>query len=88
MSGSRVLLEDSAAGMLLSVDVKQNLGRVIRQDHLTKLIQPFFESLPTSVLAQREDAPFAVDLARFGGRFGDHLGHNGCVVVVTRTFTR
>lgn len=52
MSGSRVLLEDSAAGMLLSVDVKQNRGRVIRQDHLSKLIEPFFDSLPAPVLAK------------------------------------
>ena len=51
MSGSRVLLEDSAAGMLLSVDGKHNRGRVIRQDHLSKLIEPFFDSLPTPVLA-------------------------------------
>jgi outer membrane protein assembly factor BamB len=52
MSGSRVLLEDSAAGMLLSVDVRQNRGRVIRQDHLSKLIEPFFDSLPAPVLAK------------------------------------
>jgi outer membrane protein assembly factor BamB len=52
MGGSRVLLEDSAAGMLLSVDESQNRGRVIRQDHLSKLIEPFFESLPTPVLAE------------------------------------
>jgi outer membrane protein assembly factor BamB len=62
MSGSRVLIEDRAAGMLLSVDVRQNRGRVIRQDHLSKLIEPFFESLPASVL----ENPTAADLASTG----------------------
>ena len=52
MSGGRVLLEDSAAGMLLSVDEKRNRGRVIRQDHLSQLIQPFFDSLPPPVPAK------------------------------------
>jgi len=52
MSGSRVLLEDSPAGMLLSVDIKQNRGRVIRQDHLSKLIEPFFDALPAPLLAK------------------------------------
>ena len=62
MSGSRVLVEDSAAGMLLSVDIKQNRGRVIRQDHLSKLIEPFFDSLPAPVLAN----PTVVDPASTG----------------------
>jgi len=59
MSGSRVLLEDRPAGMLLAVDIRQNRGRVIRQDHLSKLVEPFFDALPAPVLA----SPTAVDPA-------------------------
>jgi outer membrane protein assembly factor BamB len=51
MIGSRVLLEGNAAGMLLSVDEEQNRGRVIRQDELSRLIAPFFESLTDAALA-------------------------------------
>jgi outer membrane protein assembly factor BamB len=44
MVGSRVLLEDMDAGILLDVDEESNRGRVIRQDYLTSLLRPFFES--------------------------------------------
>jgi outer membrane protein assembly factor BamB len=45
MSGSRVLIEDNIAGLLLSVDETKNSGRVIRQDNLNALVAPFFDSL-------------------------------------------
>jgi len=45
MSGSQVLLENSIAGLLLSVDEARNIGRVIRQDKLSALVAPFFDSL-------------------------------------------
>jgi outer membrane protein assembly factor BamB len=54
MVGSRILLEGSAAGMLLSVDEAQNRGRVIRQDELSNLIAPFFDSLTSIVRADVE----------------------------------
>lgn len=44
MSGRRVLLDDSYAGVLLEVDEMKNRGRVIRQDFLTLLTKPFFSS--------------------------------------------
>ena len=44
MVGSRVVLEEQDAGLLLSVDEEANVGRVIRQDFLTRLIAPFFRS--------------------------------------------
>lgn len=51
MDGTQVLLEDSAAGILLDVDEDRNRGRVIRQDHLSLLVAPFFDSLENSLLA-------------------------------------
>ena len=44
MVGSRVVLEDMDAGILLDVNEESNRGRVIRQDYLTSLVMPFFES--------------------------------------------
>ncbi len=44
MVGSRVVLENRHAGVLLDIDEQANRGRVIRQDYLTNLVTPFFDS--------------------------------------------
>ncbi len=51
MVGSRVLLEDAAAGMLLEVDEAGNRGTVIRQDRLDSLVAPFFDSIKDALVA-------------------------------------
>ncbi len=54
MVGSRVVLEDKNAGILLEVDENSNRGRVMRQDYLTGLVTPFFESWVEEFVPQPE----------------------------------
>ncbi len=86
MSGSRVLLEDEAAGILLEVDEKANRGRVIRQDYLTGLIAPFFDSwageLPAT--AQQAVQPAPAIAHRFF--IGKQSWRNNPLIVGTRLF--
>ncbi len=70
MSGSRVLLENNVAGLLLSVDEVRNNGRVIRQDELNALVAPFFDSLVGHELAADIDRG---DGAAFDETTGDDV---------------
>lgn len=86
MSGSRVLLEDTAAGVLLEVDEAHNRGKVIRQDFLTGIIAPFFDSWVDKPHA--EPAHIAQDLPTIKYRFfiGKQSWRNNPMIVGTRLF--
>ncbi len=86
MSGSRVLLEDETAGILLEVDEQANRGRVIRQDYLTGLIAPFFESWVEEV--PQEPKRIAQDVPTIKYRFfiGKQSWRNNPLIVGTRLF--
>lgn len=56
MAGRRVLLEDEQAGLVLEVDEQRQIGRVIRQDVLTRLVEPFFQGW----VEERDATPAAV----------------------------
>jgi len=86
MSGNRVLLEDEAAGILLEVDEQANRGRVVRQDYLTGLIAPFFESwveeAPATATRIDRDAP----TIKYRFFIGKQSWRNNPIIVGTRLF--
>lgn len=92
MAGSRVLLEDMDAGMLIGVDEEANRGRVIRQDYLARLVSPFFESWVEPVALEAEPQPQAEPVAGPGPtikyRFfiGKQSWRNNPKIVGTRVF--
>ncbi len=86
MDGSRVLLENEAAGILLEVDEQGNRGRVIRQDYLTGLITPFFESWVEEV--QEKPQGVVQEAPAITHRFfiGKQSWRNNPTIVGTRLF--
>jgi len=88
MSGSRVLLEDSAAGVLLEVDEANNRGQVIRQDYLTGLIAPFFDSWTDEIEPEPEPARITKSVPTIKYRFfvGKQSWRNNPKIVGSRLF--
>jgi outer membrane protein assembly factor BamB len=86
MEGSRILLEDQDAGVLLVVDEEANVGRVIRQDYLSRLIAPFFLSWTDHPEQQPEPAAKAGPTIKFRFFVGKQSWRNNPFIVGTRVF--
>ena len=86
MSGSRVLLEDSAAGVLLEVDEETNRGRVIRQDYLTRLIAPFFNAWVEEIKTEPARVAETGPTIKYRFFIGKQTWRNNPKIVGTRLF--
>jgi outer membrane protein assembly factor BamB len=86
MSGSRVLLEDTAAGVLLEVDEANNRGTVIRQDFLTGVIAPFFHSWVDKPRVEPDGIAQDVPTIRYRFFIGKQSWRNNPIIIGTRLF--
>ncbi|MGD8790622.1 MAG: PQQ-binding-like beta-propeller repeat protein [Burkholderiales bacterium] len=86
MVGSRVLLEERDAGMLLDVDEQANHGRVIRQDYLAELVAPFFRSWTEQPEPEPEPVAESGPTIRFRHFIGKQSWRNNPFIVGTRIF--
>lgn len=86
MVGSRVMLEDQDAGVLLNVDEEANTGRVIRQDFLTKLITPFFRSWAEQPGQAPESVAETGPSIKYRFFIGKQSWRNNPLIIGTRIF--
>ena len=86
MVGSRVVLEEQNAGLLLRVDEEANIGRVIRQDFLTKLIAPFFRSWTEQPGQASEPVTATGPSIQYRFLVGKQTWRNNPLIVGTRVF--
>ncbi len=88
MVGSRLLLEEKDAGIVLDIDEEANRARVIRQDYLTAVVTPFFDAWVEKVEPQPQPEPVAESRPTVKYRFfiGKQSWRNNPKIVGTRVF--